>query len=108
MIIKPIIKKFGRFVQIIVKIRDEKRKYINADLSLIITSPNKKEYIFLPASSQPEISSLYPEQFTKFINNIGEGKYQVFFQPEENGLHNLKIFARFENEIEEKSYFMLF
>jgi hypothetical protein len=83
----------GNFRRILLSVV-EKSKPVECELSAIITSPSGRDEIFLqsPEKILPNVS--YPYSGGRFVTHTGPGKYQIIFQPKENGSHKLKLVGR--------------
>jgi hypothetical protein len=87
----------GVFRRVLLSVADKSRP-VECELSAIITSPSGRDEIFLqsPEKIQPNVT--YPHSGGRFVTHIGPGKYQIIFQPKENGPHRLKLVGRFSGK----------
>ncbi len=78
------------------------------ELSAIITPPSGRDEIFLPSPEKILPTVTYPHSGGRFVTHTGPGKYQIIFQPKENGPHSLKLVGRLSGKSFQKEFQITF
>jgi len=92
----------GVFRRVLISATENSRP-VDCGLSAIITSPSRKEEIFLPSPEKLSRSVTYPSAGGRFVTQVGSGKYQIIYEPKEKGIYTLKLVGKVHGKPFEKT-----
>ena len=76
----------------------------DAKVSAILYLRSRKEYVFMPDVTYPDINTAYPEKSINYLTHIGKGEYQFFFYPDTDRPVRLRILAGVDDVVTDKSF----
>ena len=97
----------GVFRRILLSVSDKGRP-LDCGLSAIVTSPSRREEIYLPSPEKLSNNVTYPYAGGRFVTQVGAGKYQIIFQPKEKGEHEIKLLGKASGKAFEKALHIIF
>ncbi len=103
------VKKVGNLQKIEVRLKDDKGKPVDDELSIIINSPDGLETIYLPADTlkNDDENSIYMKSANvpaTLVSRIKKGVYKVVYAPDAKGEHECVVVLMGNDKIDDHRF----